>query len=528
MSLVKKFATVASGTLMSRLFGFTREMLMAAALGTGPVADAFNAAFRFPNTFRRLFAEGAFNSAFVPLFAKEIEKHGLDGARRFSEEVFGVLFTVLLCLTIVMEISMPFLVRYVIAPGFIDDPQKFSNTISLAAIMFPYLACMSLAAMMSGMLNSLHRYFAAAVAPICLNIILIGVLGWAWYKGHDALAVGYGLSWGVMAAGFVQLAIVWLAVRNAGIKIAFRRPRFTPNVKRLLILALPAAITGGITQINLLINTNIASGMEGAVSSLVYADRVYQLPLGVVGIAVATVLLPELARALRSGNLKEAANLQNRSVEFTLFLTLPAAAALLVMAEPIVRLLYERGEFSPDATRAVAHILAIYGLGLPAFVLIKAFIPGFFAREDTRTPMVFAGISVIVNVTLALTLFPRLHAAGIAIAEIVAAWVNVILLFSTLAWRGHWGRDVALLTRIPRLMLAAAVMAGGLYWAMQWQGHLLGPGAPFFKQAAMVGLLVTAGMIVYFALCFGLGGANAAMIRRSLKRGGGKRQEKAE
>ncbi|MGQ5172172.1 murein biosynthesis integral membrane protein MurJ, partial [Brucella abortus] len=304
MSLVKKFATVASGTLMSRIFGFTREMFMAAALGTGPVADAFNAAFRFPNTFRRLFAEGAFNSAFVPLFAKEIEKNGMDGARRFSEEVFGVLFTVLLFLTIAMELSMPFIVRTVIAPGFTDDPVKFSNTVRLAIIMFPYLACMSLAAMMGGMLNSLHRYFAAAIAPVFLNIILIGVLAVAWMQGYDALAVGYGLSWGVMAAGLVQLAIVWIAVRHAGIKIGFRRPRLTPNVKRLLVLALPAAITGGITQINLLINTNIASGMQGAVSSLVYADRIYQLPLGVVGIAVATVLLPELSRALRGGHMK--------------------------------------------------------------------------------------------------------------------------------------------------------------------------------------------------------------------------------
>ncbi|GGA88382.1 putative lipid II flippase MurJ [Brucella endophytica] len=520
MSLVKKFATVASGTLASRIFGFTREMLMAAALGTGPVADAFNAAFRFPNTFRRLFAEGAFNSAFVPLFAKEIEKNGLDGARRFSEEVFGVLFTVLVVLTIVMELSMPLLVRYVIAPGFIDDPQKFEGTIRLATIMFPYLACMSLAAMMSGMLNSLHRYFAAAIAPIFLNIILIGVLAHAWYEGHDAMRVGIELSWGVMAAGLVQLAIVWMAVRNAGMKIGFRRPRFTPNVKRLLILALPAAITGGITQINLLINTNIASGQDGAVSSLVYADRVYQLPLGVVGIAVATVLLPELARALRGGNLKEAANLQNRSVEFTLFLTLPAAAALLVMSEPIVRLLYERGEFSPHATSVVAGILAIYGLGLPAFVLIKAFIPGFFAREDTRTPMIFAGISVIVNVSLALTLFPLYSAPGIAIAEIVAGWVNAILLFSTLVWRGHWGRDIPLLTRIPRLVLAAAVMAGGLYFATTRFDYLLAHGVPFLVRAATLAVLVVAGAAVYFALAFGLGGADAGMIRRSLKRKG--------
>lgn len=326
-------------------------MFMAAALGTGPVADAFNAAFQFPNTFRRLFAEGAFNTAFVPLFAKEIEANGLQGARDFSSEVFGVLFTVLIGLTILMELSMPLLVSTVIAPGFSSNPEKFELTVGLATIMFPYLMCMSLAAMMSGMLNSLRKYFAAAVAPVYYNIILIGVLAYAWYEGHDGRRVGYALAWGVLAAGIVQLGIVWFAVRRAGVTIKLRMPHFTPNVRRLLWLAFPAAITGGITQINQLIGTAIASGKPSTVSSLGYADRVYQLPLGVVGIAVAIVLLPELARALKAGDTKEgASNLQNRSVEFTLFLTLPASAALLVMAEPIIRFLSMSAASSPPTT----------------------------------------------------------------------------------------------------------------------------------------------------------------------------------
>lgn len=518
MSLLKKFATVGGATLGSRVFGFVREMLMAAAVGTGPVADAFNAAFRFPNTFRRLFAEGAFNSAFVPLFAKEIDTDGMDGARRFSEEVFGVLFTVLLALTVVMELSMPLLVETIIAPGFADDELKFGLTVRLATVMFPYLACMSLAAMMGGMLNSLHRYFAAAIAPVFLNFILIGVLAYAWYNDLDVLDIGLGLSWGVMVAGVVQLAIVWIAVRNAGMKIGFRRPRLTGNVKRLLVLALPAAITGGITQVNLLINTAIASGAEGAVSSLVYADRIYQLPLGVIGIAVATVLLPELSRALRGGAELEASNLQNRSVEFVLFLTLPAAAALLVMSEPIVRLLYERGNFSPESTVTVGAILGLYGLGLPAFVLIKAFIPGFFAREDTRTPMIFAGISVIVNVSLALTLFPRLSALGIATAEIVAGWVNAALLFVTLLSRGHWGSDRALLRRIPRLVLSAAVMAVALHFAILWLAPSLASSAATAVKAATVAALVLGAMVIYFGLAFVTGGADRSMLARALKR----------
>lgn len=518
MSLVKKFATVASGTMMSRIFGFTREMMMAAALGTGPVADAFNAAFRFPNTFRRLFAEGALNTAFVPLFSKEIETNGMEGAAKFSEEVFGVLFTILMVLTIIMELSMPFLVSTIIAPGFVDDPVKYDHTVRLAVIMFPYLACMSLAAMMGGMLNTLHRFFAAAIAPVFLNIILIAVLVWAWWQGYDPLDIGLSLSWGVMAAGLVQLAIVWIAVRNAGIRIGFRLPKFTANVRRLLVLALPAAITGGITQINLLINTNIASSQDGAVSSLVYADRISQLPLGVVGIAVATVLLPELSRALQSGNEKEAGNLQNRSVEFTLFLTLPAAAALLVFSEPIVRLLFERGQFSADSTLIVSHILAIYGIGLPAFVLIKAFLPGFFAREDTRTPMIFAGIAVIINVSLAITLFPIWGVWGIATAEVIAGWANAILLLSLLIYRGHWGYDAQLISRIPRLFLSAAIMAAMLYFSAYYLSDYLQKSAGFGVQALTVGVLVICAMLVYFGAAFATGGASLAMLRNSIRR----------
>src|SRR5690606_27089770 len=294
MGLIRKFATVASGTMASRILGFTREMLMAAALGTGPVAGAFYAAFLFPNTFRRLFAEGAFNAAFVPLFAKEIEVNGMDGARRFSEEVFGVLFSVLVVLTLAMQLAMPVLVATIIAPGFAADPEKYDLTVALATIMFPYLMCMSLGARMAGMLNSLRRYFAAAIAPVFLNIILIIVLAWAWWSGRDEMQIGYDMAWGVLASGLVQLAIVWVAVRKAGIRVGFKRPRLTPNVKRLLWLAAPAAITGGITQINTLIGTAIASGQDRAVPALAQADRFYQLPLGVVGIAVAIVLLPEL------------------------------------------------------------------------------------------------------------------------------------------------------------------------------------------------------------------------------------------
>jgi len=517
MALIKKFATVASGTMVSRLLGFIREVLMAAFLGTGPIADAFNAAFRFPNSFRRLFAEGAFNSAFVPLFAKKIEAEGMEGARRFGEEVFGVLFSILLILTIMMELAMPLLVAYIIAPGFTTDTDKFAMTTRLASIMFPYLACMSLAAMMGGMLNALHRYFAAAIAPVFLNIILIAVLFYGWHSDFDVARIGLSLSWGVMVSGLVQLALVTIAVRRAGMKIALRRPRLSANVRRLLALALPAALTGGITQINLLINTNIASGSNGAISSLAYADRLYQLPLGVIGIAVATVLLPELARALRGNTQEKAAHLQNRAVEFTLFLTLPAAMIFIILPEPIVRLIYQRGQFDNESTQIVAACLALYGVGLPAFVLIKAFIPGFFAREDTRTPMIFAALSVMVNVGLALTLFPHLSVRGIVIAEISAGWVNVGLLFLTLVKRGHWRTDSQISRVVPRLALSTLLMGAGLYAAT----HLLladfiNENASLATQLTIMILLGIFALLLYLLSVLALKATSLSEIRQAL------------
>ena len=519
MSLVKKFMTVGGATLGSRVFGFARETLMAAALGTGPMADVFYAAFRFPNLFRRLFAEGAFNAAFVPLFSKEIEANGRDGAKRFSEEVFGVLFTVLLLITIVMELAMPLLVSWIIAPGFADDPQKYAITVKLAVVMFPYLMCMSLTAMMSGMLNSLHHFFAAAIAPVFLNVVMIAALFYALYAGADPAATAWYLSWSVLAAGILQLAVVYGGVRHAGMNIGLKFPRITPNVKRLLVLAVPAAVTGGITQINQIIGQAIASGKEGAIAALQYADRIYQLPLGVVGVAVGVVLLPELSRALKGGFMREAGNIQNRSIEFVLFLTLPAAAALWVLSDEIIRVLYERGAFSEENTAVVASILAIYGVGLPGFVMIKALQPGFYAREDTRTPMRFTGISVVVNSALAISLFPFLAERGIAVAEATAGWINTILLFTTLYRRGNLAWEWALVGRTLRLLAASLVMVLVLvYLSGRWSGWLQ-PETLLLQQVGALGALIAIAMAVYFATAFAIGGADIGMLKRNLQRG---------
>ncbi len=519
MSLAGKFATVGGATFASRLLGFARETMMAAALGNGAMADVFYAAFRFPNLFRRLFAEGAFNAAFVPLFSKEIEENGVDGAKRFSEQVFGVLFSFLLVITVVMELAMPLLVRFIIAPGFADDAEKFEMTVRLASVMFPYLICMSLMAMMSGMLNSLHRYFAAAIAPVFLNVVLIGVLAYGVYSGADPERMARNLSWGVLGAGIIQLGVVYIDIRRAGMRLTFRLPKITPKIRRLVALAVPAAVTGGVIQINQIIGQAVASGKDGAISALQYADRLYQLPLGVVGVAGGVVLLPELSRALKAGNGSEASHIQNRTIEFVLFLTVPAAFGLMVISPEITRVLYERGAFGPETTALVAAIMTVYAFGLPAFALTKALQPAFYARENTRLPMRFTLVAVVINSILAISLFPVLAERGIALAEVVSGWTNVLLLATTLVITGHLRFDKLLMRRGPLIIASAIAMAVSVRLAAGRMSHWFAPEAAFLQQLG--GLLILLGLaaIVYFGLVLATGGVNRALLGRMLKRG---------
>ena len=407
MSLLKNFATVGGATASSRVLGFVRDMFIAAALGTGPVADAFFVAFRFPNLFRRLFAEGAFNSAFVPLFAKALEGDGEDEARRFAEEALSGLLTALLVVTAVIEIAMP-LFMFVLAPGFSADPEKFDLTVVLTRIAFPYLTFVSLVALYSGVLNARGRFAAAAFAPALLNVVLIAALVAVFWFGHaDTPSAGVWLDLGHHRRRRRPARLRWSGrPPHDGMVLRLVWPRLTPRLRRLAALALPGVLAGGITQINIVIGTMIASLAPGAVSYLYYADRIYQLPLGIVGIAIGIVLLPDLSRQLRAGRHDLVDFTQNRALEFAMALTLPAAVALIVMAHPIIALLFQRGSFDAADTAATAGALAAFAAGLPAFVLVKVFSPGFFAREDTRTPMWFAGITVAVNVVVSLALFP--------------------------------------------------------------------------------------------------------------------------
>lgn len=502
--LFKNFATVGGATLLSRVLGFVRDVMLAAFVGAGPVADAFVVAFRLPNLFRRLFAEGAFNSAFIPLFARSLEEDGERGARQFAGEIAAALFWTLVIVLVLAEIAMPVLV-YVLAPGYFSDPAKFDLTVLMARIAFPYLLFMSLLAFVSGILNSFQRFAAAAMAPVMLNVVMGLVLAGIGLSGLEPTpTTGVILVTGVAVAGIVQLAFVAVDLKRLGFSIPLFRPRWTPGVKRLLALGLPGVLAGGITQINITVGTIIASMQDGANSFLYYADRVYQLPLGVVGIAIGVVLLPNLTRSLRSGHQKEALHLQNRSLEFALALTLPAAVALFLIPREIIDVLFGRGEFGQEAINQTAWALMAFSIGLPAFVLNKVLSPGYFSREDTKTPMYFAGVAMVINVVLAIGLFPFLAHVGIAVATSVAGWVNTGLLALLLHKRGHFELDTAALKRLPLLFIASVLM-GAVVLGLA----IFVPGAHaerFLVRAGHLAILVLAGM-VSFAVFVQLTGA---------------------
>jgi putative peptidoglycan lipid II flippase len=525
MSLVRAFATVGGLTMVSRVLGFVRDVLIAGVLGTGAVADAFFVAFRFPNLFRRLFAEGAFNSAFVPLFAKQLEGGGREAARGFAEEALAVLLFAILVLTAIAELAMPWLM-YLLAPGFAGDADKFDLAVLLTRVAFPYLLCMAVVALLSGVLNSLGRFTAAAAAPIVLNIVLIAVVTAAAVLGiGNTTAAGMMLAWGVAVAGAAQLLLLALAAYRAGMGLGFRRPRLTAGVRRLVALGIPGVIAGGVTQINLVVGTIIASLQAGAVSYLYYADRIYQLPLGVVGVAIGVVLLPDISRRLRAGDRPGVLASQNRALELALFLTVPAALALIVIAEPICRVLFERGAFTPADTRATALALAAFAAGLPAFVLIKVLQPAYFAREDTATPMRLAIVNMAVNVVGSLALFFALLAmgllphVGIAIATSLAGWINAVMLWSGLARHGHFEVDARARRSIPLMLLASLVMAALLWAGGWWLEPYLGRDYASPVRAGALAGLVAMGMIVYFGTAhltgaMRLGAALAALKRR--------------
>lgn len=513
MALLRSIATVGSYTMISRILGFARDILIAAILGAGPVADAFFVAFKLPNFFRRLFAEGAFSAAFVPQFARQFAEGGADGARRFAEEVLAVFVVGLLLFVTALQVAMPW-VMLGFAPGFVGDPERFDLAVSMAQITFPYLLFISLVSQLGGVLNALGRFAAAAATPIVLNLCLIAaILGLSPFVATP----GHALSWGVAAAGAAQFVWLMAACRRAGFTLRLRPPRLTPRVRRLLRLMVPGAIGAGVVQVNLLIDVVIASLLPaGSVSYLYYADRVNQLPLGVIGVAVGTALLPLLSRQVRAGDDAAAQGSMNRAMEFAFLLTVPGAAALLVIADPIVAVLFERGAFGPAETAATAGALAAYALGLPAYVLIKVLGPGFFAREDTSTPVKIAALCVVLNLALNLALMGPLLHVGIALATVIAAWVNAALLTWFLIRRGHFRPDDRLRRMLPRTLLASAAMAGALWLGERALGGFAAA-API-RDGLALAVLIAIGAASFAAFALMLGAARPGDLKRMLDR----------
>ena len=516
MALLRSIATVGGYTMISRLLGFTRDILIAATLGAGPVADAFFVAFKLPNFFRRLFAEGAFNAAFVPLFTRQMSEGGRDAARAFTEEVLSVFVVTLLFFVTALQVAMPW-VMYGFAPGFADDPYRFGLAVELAQVTFPYLLFISLVSQLGGVLNSLGRFAAAAATPIILNLCLIAaILGLSPFLETP----GHALAWGVAVAGAAQFIWLMVACHRAEFRLRLLRPRLTPRVKRLLFLMLPGVIGAGVVQINLLIDVVIASLLpSGSVSFLYYADRINQLPLGVIGVAVGTALLPLLSRQLRAGDDAAATASTNRALEFALLLTVPGAIALMVMPDLIVSVLFERGAFGVAETAATSAALAAYALGLPAYVLIKVLAPGFFAREDTATPVKVAAFCVAINLVLNLALMGPLLHVGIALATAISAWINAGLLAWLLVRRGHFVADARLRRAIPRILLASAAMAGALWFAQDVLSGIADADAA--RAAVVLAVLVALGLVVFAATAVGFGAARLADIKRLLDRSSG-------
>ena len=525
MSLARSLGSVGGFTLISRILALVRDTLQATYVGAGFASDAFFVAFRLPNMFRALFAEGAFSAAFIPMFNRKVAEDGdVATGVHFAERTLAVLFPVLLIFTIAM-IAAAWPITWALSGGF--DRQhptdaQFAFAVGLSRITIPYLLLISLASLLGGILNSLDRFWVNAAAPILLNVAMVSAL--VFFHGHDAYATARAQAIAVTAGGAMQLAWLWIACRAAGVRLRIARPRLDADVRRLMALILPAAAGAGAAQVNLAISTALAGGLlsAGSISAIYYADRLNQLPLGMIGIGLGTVLLPTVSRLLSSGREAEAMDTQNRGLELALFLTLPATVAFIFAAEPIVRGIFQHGAFRAADTIRSADALVAFSLGLPSYVLVKVLTPGFYARGDTRTPVRYALISVAINIAGNLALIPTVGHVGPPLATALSSSVNVAMLYRTLRQRGHFEPDRQLRRRVPRLVVSALLMGGTV--------SLLAPLAdPYLTRS--IGLRVVAlailcggGAFVYAAAslvtgAFALDDVKLLLRRRSSMRG---------
>ena len=514
-SLVRNVGTIGGLTAVSRVFGFVRDMITARVLGAGLAADAWQLAFTLPNTFRRLFAEGAFSVAFVPMYSRALHGEGGEAAaERFATDVLAVFVWVLLGFSALAMLAMPGIV-WLLAREYQDVPGKFELAVNLSRITFPYLMLVSLVAMLSGLLNARSRFAPGAFVPVLLNVVLIGGILTGYYlrqyRGGSDVTVAYSQSVALALAGAAQLAYMAWATRKAGVRLKVRLPRFTPEVKRLGLLILPATFGAGIYQISQLVDTFFATSLpQGSLSLLKYADRLNQMPLGIFGIALGTAILPMLARHIHAGDNREAQRLQANAVEVGTLLTLPAAAALAICAPAFVTAFFVGGKMTEADGALMAQIVVALVAGLPAYVLVKVFQPAFFSREDTRTPVWIAAGALTINIALNFYVVPRYGIVGLAAATAITATLNVLTLYTLLQLRGWFHFTGKLAGRIARQLVATAAMSALLWWLVPQLSDRFGGNV--IERVWSLAVLVGAGGATFFAVAWAIGAIDRDLI----------------
>lgn len=519
MKLLKAAATVGGLTMVSRLAGFVRDILTASILGAGMIADAFFVALKLPNFFRRITAEGAFSISFIPIFGETLEKEGKEQARYFANNMLSFMVAILVPLCVLAMLAMPWVI-YVIAPGFADDPVRYDLAVAFSRVTFPYLLFISMTALAGGVLNALERYAPFAAAPVFFNLCLVG--GLLLYElmapAGAAFTAGHAMSWAVSVSGIVQFAWVWYFARKEGYVLRLQWPKVTLRSRRMIKLMIPGMIGAGVLHINLFVDVILASLLPpGSVSYLYYADRLNQLPLGVIGIAIGTALLPMMSRAIAAGRVDDTRNLFNRSFELALFLSLPAALALMVLSYPIISALFMHGAFDKSDAVLTAYVLTAYAAGLPPYIVAKVFSSAFYAYQDTKTPVKVSIISALVNLGGSLLLIQVFGVYGIAMATAIAGWVQLGLLWMIARSMDALRFDDRLKHTLPRVIVSAGAMLAVLLGLMMvLRGWIAGD--VHHLRIMALGILVACGGGAYAGVTLLTGAIRFADIRAALRR----------
>jgi putative peptidoglycan lipid II flippase len=499
--MLGRIFTVGGYTLLSRLTGFARDIMLAAILGAGPVADAFFVALRLPNHFRAIFAEGAFNAAFVPAYA-HLYGRSEQSAKLFADRIFSLLLSTQIMLLVVAWLFMPQVIG-ILAPGFSDDPARGELAIALTRITFPYLLLVTLVTLYGGMLNVMHRFASAAAAPIFLNLSMMATLALAGFFPGP----GYAAAWGVLIAGFLEFFLLAADAARSGILPRFAALRLDEDVRAFFRALGPATVGSMGTQVALFADTIIATFLPaGALSALYYADRLNQLPIGVIGIAIGTVLLPEMSQRLTSEDHVGATAAQRRAFDFTLLFSVPFVAAFLTIPDVIMRAMFARGAFSKGDAAAAGATLAAYAVGLVPFVLIRSAVATFYARKDTATPVKAALIGVAANVGLKIALVGSLAQVGLALATAVGAWINLLLVVAFAVRAGHLQLDSALTKSLAKFVVCGAVLGAALWFAAKFASVYLASMSAFRDETALLLLTVVGAFVYAFSIWLLFGG----------------------